>query len=268
MRKTIISLAVLVVTFGSVGSCFSQEIDVAINVLNDPEHPHYQWIKNSLPQLLLFPGMGSGVIWGSSVDSGQVLALTALHVAIGMDPSMRKPILDPQGSGDNLSVDGFDGEIYAFRPIYSPGLSKKIKVENTPVRNDFMVGVLEGLEPSTVVELPKIETGAVNIGEEILILGYPLMTQKLLWYGVGKVIDTDTAVLEFEKAGGVYDEKIEFGISSNAVIGMSGGAGFNKKGQLVGVLVRGGQDYARLVKTEYIIQQIQQNSCAHLLSGR
>lgn len=115
------------------------------------------------------------------------------------------------------------------------GITKKAKVKMKDMQNDIAILEIENFTPSEVsissVPFNFAENSSVKVGQEVFTLGFPF----------GDIMGTTPrlATGNINSLYGLQDDPRLYQINNAIQPGNSGGALFNKKGELVGICVSG-----------------------------
>ena len=190
-------------------------------VLSAPDHPEHEWVR-SVYERLVDMGQGSGVVLFRTQRNAAVL-VTAAHVL-------------PYGVLGSAEV----GQL-GLRVLFAPPITPEEYEQEVLRDKDFAV-VLAGSGggtppgrrwPVTEAGLPGVAN--VQAGQEVLLMGAPVVGNLSLMYSVGRVLST----AEAQQHDSQYDADKQLIVQASAAGRMSGGGVFARDGSYVGVITTG-----------------------------
>ena len=191
------------------------------DVLAAPDHPHHDWVRG-VHRRLVGVGEGSGVVLCRTQGNAVVL-VTAAHVLPYEALHLR------EASQDGLRV------------LFAPPITPQEYEREVPRDSDFAVAFAEGGETAlserggciTESKLPGV--GAIQPGQEVLLMGAPAVGNLALMYSVGRVLSE----AEARQRDPQHDADKQFIVQASAAGRMSGGGVFARDGSYVGVITTG-----------------------------
>ena len=191
------------------------------DVLAAPDHPDHDWVRG-VHGRLVDVGQGSGVVLYRTRRDAAVL-LSAAHV-------LPYEVLGSAAAG-----------LPGLRVLFAPPITSQEYEQEVPRDKDFVVALAEGGETMPrgrgwrVSEwgLPGVES--VQAGQEVLMMGAPVVGNLSLMYSVGRVLSEAEARQHDPR----YDADKRFIVQASAAGRMSGGGVFARDGSYVGVITTG-----------------------------
>lgn len=190
-------------------------------VLAAPEHPDHDWVRG-VYRRLVDVGQGSGVVLYRTRRGADVL-VTAAHVlpyeALGSTETMQS----------------------GLRVLFAPPIMPQEYKREVPRDRDFAVALVDGDEPSAsgrdwrIAEAGLPGVASVQAGQEVLLMGAPVVGNLSLMYSVGRVLSE----AEARRHDPQYDADKQFIVQASAAGRMSGGGVFARDGSYVGVITTG-----------------------------
>ena len=167
-------------------------------------------------------GQGSGVVLYRTRRGAEVL-VTAAHVL--PHDALRSATAAQSG----------------LRVLFAPPITSQEYEQEVPRDKDFAIALAEGGEPAsrgrgwrlTEAGLPGV--ASVQTGQEVLLMGTPVVGNLSLMYSVGRVLST----AEARRHDPQYDANKQFIVQASAAGRMSGGGVFARDGSYVGVITTG-----------------------------
>lgn len=190
-------------------------------VLAAPEHPDHDWVRG-VYRRLVDVGQGSGVVLYRTRRGADVL-VTAAHVL----PYEALISADAAQSG--------------LRVLFAPPITLQDYEREVPRHRDFAVALVEGSEPPVsgrdwhVAEAGLPGVASVQAGQEVLLMGAPVVGNLSLMYSLGRVLSE----AEARRHDPQYDADKQFIVQASAAGRMSGGGVFARDGSYVGVITTG-----------------------------
>lgn len=190
-------------------------------VLAAPEHPDHDWVRG-VYRRLVDVGQGSGVVLYRTQRGADVL-VTAAHVlpyeALGSTETMQS----------------------GLRVLFAPPIMPQEYKREVPRDRDFAVALVDGDEPSAsgrdwrIAEAGLPGVASVQAGQEVLLMGAPVVGNLSLMYSLGRVLSE----AEARRHDPQYDADKQFIVQASAAGRMSGGGVFARDGSYVGVITTG-----------------------------
>ena len=191
------------------------------DVLAAPKHPDHDWVRG-VHERLVDVGQGSGVILYRT-QRGAALLVTAAHVL------------------PYEALDSAETAQHSVRVLFAPPITSQEYEQEVPRDKDFALALVEDGEPAsrgrgwrlTEARLPGV--ASVQAGQEVLLMGAPVVGNLSLMYSVGQVLSETEA----RKHDPQYDADKQFIVQASAAGHMSGGGVFTRDGSYVGVITTG-----------------------------
>ena len=191
------------------------------DVLAAPDHPEHDWVR-AVHQRLVAVGQGSGVILYRTQRGADVL-VTAAHVL----PYEALKSAEAARSG--------------LRVLFAPPITSQEYEQEVPRDKDFAIALAEDGEPVsrgrgwhlTEAGLPGV--ASVRAGQEVLLMGAPVVGNLSLMYSVGRVLSE----AEARRHDPQHDAAKQFIVQASAAGRMSGGGVFARDGSYLGVITTG-----------------------------
>lgn len=190
-------------------------------VLAAPEHPDHDWVRG-VYRRLVDVGQGSGVVLYRTRRGADVL-VTAAHV-------LPYEVL---GSTETMQS--------GLRVLFAPPIMPQEYKREVPRDRDFAVALVDGDEPSAsgrdwrIAEAGLPGVASVQAGQEVLLMGAPVVGNLSLMYSLGRVL----SAAEARRHDPQYDADKQFIVQASAAGRMSGGGVFARDGSYVGVITTG-----------------------------
>ena len=191
------------------------------DVLAAPEHPDHDWVRG-IHQRLVDVGQGSGVVLYRT-RRGTAVLVTAAHALPYEVLRSAKPVQQP------------------IRVLFAPPITLQEYEQEVPRDKDFAVALAENGEPTArgrirhVVEAGLPGVASIQPGQEVLLMGAPVIGNLSLMYSVGRVL----SAAEARQHDAHYDADKQFIVQASAAGRMSGGGVFARDGSYVGVITTG-----------------------------
>ena len=190
-------------------------------VLAAPDHPDHVWVR-SVHQRLVAVGQGSGVVLCRTQRRAAVL-VTAAHV-------LHYEALTSAAAEQN-----------GLRVLFAPPITPQEYEREVPRDRDFAIALAAGGESADSGQgwcaeeagLPGV--AGVQPGQEVLLMGAPVVGNLSLMYSLGRVLSTTEA----RQHDPQYDANKQFIVQASAAGRMSGGGVFARDGSYVGVITTG-----------------------------
>ena len=190
-------------------------------VLAAPEHPDHDWVRGVYGRLVDV-GQGSGVVLHRTQRGADVL-VTAAHVL------------------PYEALDAAETAQHSVRVLFAPPMTLQEYEQEVPRDKDFAIALAEAGETAsrgrgwrlTEAGLPGV--ASVQAGQEVLLMGAPVVGNLSLMYSVGRVLSASEA----RKHDPQYDADKQFIVQASAAGRMSGGGVFARDGSYVGVITTG-----------------------------
>lgn len=191
------------------------------DVLAAPDHPDHDWVRG-VHERLVTVGQGSGVVLYRTRRGADVL-VTAAHVlpyeVLRATETAQQPI----------------------RVLFAPPITPQEHAREVPRDRDFVVALSEGGKPPvrggdwrlTEAGLPGVAD--IQPGQEVLLIGAPVVGNLSLMYSLGRVLTE----AEARRRDPGYDAAKQFVVQASAAGRMSGGGVFARDGSYVGVITTG-----------------------------
>ena len=191
------------------------------DVLVAPEHPDHDWVRG-VHERLVDVGQGSGVILYRT-QRGAALLVTAAHVL------------------SYEALDAAETAQHSIRVLFAPPITSQEYEQEVPRDKDFAIALAEDGEPAsrgrgwrlTEAGLPGV--ASVQAGQEVLLMGAPVVGNLSLMYSAGRVL----SAAEARRHNPQYDANKQFIVQASAAGRMSGGGVFARDGSYVGVITTG-----------------------------
>ena len=190
-------------------------------VLAAPEHPDHDWVRG-VHQRLVDVGQGSGTVLYRTQRGAGVL-VTAAHVL--PYEALRSVGAVPVG----------------LRVLFAPPITPQEYEQEVPRDKDFAIVLAEDGEPACrgqgrrVIEVGLPGVASVQAGQEVLLMGAPVVGNLSLMYSLGRVL----SISEARRHDPQYDADKQFIVQASAAGRMSGGGVFARDGAYLGVITTG-----------------------------
>ena len=190
-------------------------------VLAAPEHPDHDWVRG-VHGRLVDVGQGSGVVLHRTQRGADVL-VTAAHVL------------------PYEALDAAETAQHSVRVLFAPPMTLQEYGQEVSRDKDFAIALAEAGETAsrgrgwrlTEAGLPGV--ASVQAGQEVLLMGAPVVGNLSLMYSVGRVLSASEA----RKHDPQHDSDRQFIVQASAAGRMSGGGVFARDGSYVGVITTG-----------------------------
>lgn len=204
---------------GDLGARFDRKgLRSVADVLAAADHPDHDWVRG-VHERLVDVGQGSGVVLYRTQQGADVL-VTAAHVLPYEAPGSAQP---------------------GLRVLYAPSVTLQEYEREVPRDRDFVVALVEGGKPPgcgrgwRVAEAGLPGVASVQPGQEVLLMGAPVIGNLALMYSLGRVLSE----AEARQRDPQYDAERQFVVQASAGGRMSGGGVFARDGSYVGVITMG-----------------------------
>ena len=193
----------------------------AAAVLVTPDHPDHDWVR-AVHERLVTVGQGSGVVLYRTQRGADVL-VSAAHV-------LPYEALRPAAAAQQPT-----------RVLFAPPITPQEYEQEVPRDKDFVVVLAESGKSTSrgrgrrVAEAGLPGVRGVQAGQEVLLMGTPVVGNLSLMYSVGRVLSTTEA----RQHDPQYDADRQFIVAASAAGRMSGGGVFARDGSYVGVITTG-----------------------------
>ena len=190
-------------------------------VLAAPDHPDHDWVR-AVHERLVDVGQGSGVVLHRT-QRGAAVLVTAAHV-------LPYEVIRSAEVAEQL-----------VRVLFTPPITPQEHEQQVPRGKDFVVALADSGGTTTrgrgwrVSEAGLPGVASVQSGQEVLLMGAPVVGNLSLMYSVGRVLST----AEARQHDAQYDGDKQFIVQASAAGRMSGGGVFTRDGSYVGVITTG-----------------------------